>query len=203
MLGRFRNVICSIKKIAFQTQIAHPVMYCLLNRIKIQTDPHIHAYLYIRKKRNLLNLVRCWPFTSETISQSFPTVAPRNTVLLLSKAVYCVWCPLRVHHDQRDHMCPHLDWSADFLQLSFIISERRSYVVRKDEDASDLSPHLSDGFLKTWCYLIWYEVQKKTGVFWFQPQWNCITVLQFIVNVCHNVDWLFAKIIILSIKYTH
>lgn len=112
LLGHFfiRNMICSIKNIAFQTQMAHPVMYCLPNRIQIQTDPHIHAYLYVRKKRKLLHLyylVRCWPLTSEKISQSFPTVAPRNTVLLLSKAVSCVWSPFTVVHDQRDHMCPH------------------------------------------------------------------------------------------------
>ena len=77
-----------------------------------------------------------------------PTVPPWNSILLLWKVAPCVWSPVKVLRDQREHVCHRLERSADLLQSlidhherQLRSSERCSSLGCKDEDASDLWPH--------------------------------------------------------------
>lgn len=80
-------------------------------------------------------------FDFRGINHFFPTVAPWNTILLLSKVSPCVWSSVKVLHDQREHVYHHLELSADLLQSSIHhhecllrSSERCTSLGRKDDE---------------------------------------------------------------------
>lgn len=49
----------------------------------------------------------------QSLSPYCPT---QNTILLLSKVAPCVWSPVKVLRDQREHVCPYLEGSTALLQ---------------------------------------------------------------------------------------
>lgn len=70
----------------------------------------------------------------------------------------CIWSPVKVLCDQREHVWQRLEWSADLLQSAIHhhecllrASERCFSLGLKEEDASDLWPHLMIAFFKEYC----------------------------------------------------
>lgn len=141
--------ICSIRKIAFGSHMVHSLMYCLQNRIPIETDSKIHACLTLGERQDTcscsatLSDADLWPGTSVTSS-------------LHCLAVCCVWSPVTVRHrSRREHVCRRPNdlqtcYSRSSIMVSVWAPQRDSFCpARKDEDVSDLWPLLRDYLLKS------------------------------------------------------
>lgn len=143
-----RNMICSIKKIAFQTQLAHPLMYCLPNRIQIETDPHIHAYLYLKKeKKPAPPLLPCDTLTFDfrEDQSKLPHCCTHEHSFATFKG--CVLCLISFYSPP----WPKRPRVPTFGMICRLPTVTRSSFQRDDwkkEDACDLWPHLNDSLFK-------------------------------------------------------
>lgn len=134
-------------------------MHCLQYGNELKSDPNIHACIYLRKQNTCpksITLSDADLWLQRTITSSplphpathfcyFQSPRPEFDLLL--------WC-----WDQREHVCPRLGMSADLLQSTVHHGERLlrssvacSAVGRKDEDASDLWPPVSNCLLEEHC----------------------------------------------------